>query len=364
MKVLVMGGTQFNGLALVRELVRSGHDVTILNRGKTEAPIPRGVRRLHADRTDHDAVRDVLGGLEFDCIQDISAYKLEDVELMCEIFRGRVGHYIFASSTVIYEPSNLLPIHEGHPVDRGPQQSEYGMNKILCEDFLVKEHRERGFPATIAAFSMVFGPRNIIPDREQRMFMRILTGRKVMIPGDGTTVGQVGHVDDEARALRMLMQEPRTYGKRYNITGGDCYTDEGYVDTFASIVDRAPEKVFIPPDLMDDLYAGNVAMGGGVMKALIDTRTKYDARSSALFQVSRLIQRIAPNLHHWNRSVFFGIERLKQDTGWAPEYTFRGAVEQTWDWMLAEGLHESLDFDFGFEDELLAEISRRTGENA
>ena len=31
-RVLVMGGTQFNGLALVHELVRSGHDVTILNR--------------------------------------------------------------------------------------------------------------------------------------------------------------------------------------------------------------------------------------------------------------------------------------------------------------------------------------------
>jgi nucleoside-diphosphate-sugar epimerase len=361
MKVLVMGGTQFNGLAVVRELIRTGHDVTILNRGKTEAPIPRGVHRLYADRTDHDAMRKVLGGLEFDCIQDISAYKLEDVKLMTELFRGRVGHYIFASSTVIYEPSNLLPITEDHPVDRGDRQNEYGMSKILCEDYLIKEHRENGFPVTIAAFSMVFGPRNIIPDREQRMFMRILKGRKVMIPGDGTTVGQVGHVDDEARAMRMLMLKPQTYGKRYNVTGGDYYTDEGYVDTFASILERDVEKVFIPRDLMDDLYAGKVKLGGGNMKALNNTRTRHDARWNALFQVSRLIQRLAPNLHHWNRSVFFGIERLKQDTGWLPEYTFRGAVEQTWDWMQAEGLDKSLDFDFGFEDDLLAGIERRAG---
>ena len=35
MKILVMGGTQFNGLALVRELVRTGHDVSVCNRGKT-----------------------------------------------------------------------------------------------------------------------------------------------------------------------------------------------------------------------------------------------------------------------------------------------------------------------------------------
>ena len=39
MRVLVMGGTQFNGYALVKELVRTGHDVTIVNRGKTEAAL-------------------------------------------------------------------------------------------------------------------------------------------------------------------------------------------------------------------------------------------------------------------------------------------------------------------------------------
>jgi hypothetical protein len=34
-------------------------------------------------------------------------------------------------------------------------------------------------------------------------------------------------------------------------------------------------------------------------------------------------------------------------------------VEQTWDWMQAEGLDRSLEFDFGFEDDLLAEIDKR-----
>jgi len=354
-----MGGTQFNGLALVRELVRTGHDVTILNRGKTDAPLPRGVKRLYADRTDHAALRSALSGQDFDCVQDISAYTPEDVKLMTELFRGRVGHYIFASSTVIYQPSNLLPITEDGALDRSSEQNEYGMNKILCEDYLIHQHREYGFPVTIAAFSMVFGPRNILPDREQRMFMRILKGRQVMIPGDGTTVGQVGHVDDEARALRMLMCNPKAFGRRYNITGDDLYTDEGYVDVFAEILDREVERVFVPAGLMDDLYAGRITLPGGPMKTLADTRSKHDPRAAALFQVSRIIQRLAPNLHHWNRSVFFGIERLKRDTGWVPEYTFRAAVEQTWDWMRAEGLDQTLDFDFTFEDALLAEIGRR-----
>ena len=51
LRVLVMGGTQFNGLALVHELVRCGHDVTICNRGRTEAPLPDGIHRVTADRS-------------------------------------------------------------------------------------------------------------------------------------------------------------------------------------------------------------------------------------------------------------------------------------------------------------------------
>ena len=37
-KVLVMGGTRFNGLALVQELAKWGHEVTVLNRGQSNAP--------------------------------------------------------------------------------------------------------------------------------------------------------------------------------------------------------------------------------------------------------------------------------------------------------------------------------------
>lgn len=358
MKVLVMGGTQFNGFALVCELARTGHDVTIVNRGKTEAPLPRSVSRITCDRTDHDAMRAALGGLSFDCVFDISAYRPEDVQLMVDVFRGRIGHYIFASSTVIYAATNTLPITEGHPVDRSEAQNQYGLNKLLCEDVLVREHRENGFPGSLAAFSMVFGPRNIIPDREQRMFMRLLTGRKVLIPGAGTTVGQVGHVDDEARALCAMMRNPKTFGRRYNLTGADCYTDEGYVDTFAAVLGVSPEKIFVPANVMDDLWAGKIELGGSPITVKADIRSETTRREARLFALQRLMQRIAPHLHHWNRSVFFSIDQLREDTGWRPEYTFDSAVEQTWAWMKSEKLDQTLDFDFTFEDALLTHLSK------
>lgn len=359
MKVLVVGGTQFNGLALVHHLVEMGHDVTILNRGKTEADLPPGVSRLYADRTDAAAMAAALGSEEFDCVQDMSAYHPEDVEMMIELLSGRVGHYIFASSTVIYAASKLLPITEDHPVDRGPAQIEYGLHKILCEDRLFEAHRDSGFPASVAAFSMVFGPRNAIPDREQRMFARLLAGRPILIPGDGTTIGQVCHVDDQARALNLMMGNVATLGRRYNLTGADYFTTEGYVDTVAAAVGVEPRKLFIPAPIMDDLWDGRLTVEiGAPTRVGIDSRpSDRDAadreRIGRQFKLAQLVQRLAPNIHRWNANVCFSIDSLCSDTGWRPEIGFPEAVANTYDWYDRERVADAVEFDFSFEDDLV-----------
>ena len=298
MQVLVMGGTQFNGLALVHELVRNGHAVTVLNRGKTEAALPRSVTRLTADRTDASAMRGALGGLAFDCIFDVSAYRTDDVQLMVELFLGHVGHYVFISSTVIYAASDLMPITEDFPVDASPQQNDYGRNKIDCERLLLREWRERQFPASIVALSMVFGPHNLVPDREQRMFARILQGRPVLVPGDGQTIAQVGHVDDQARALRMMMQKSATFGRRYNLTGSDCFTANGYVDECARAIGMDASKVYIPAPLMDDVFDGRIALRPNARSSAdLAALSPTQIRSSNQWLLSTLVQHVAPHIH-------------------------------------------------------------------
>ncbi|MCH2187748.1 NAD-dependent epimerase/dehydratase family protein, partial [Myxococcota bacterium] len=332
---------------------------TLINRGQTEATLPHGVERLYGDRTKPESLRAALSGRDWDAVYDISGYRPEDVALMIDILTGRTGHYIFASSTVIYAATQNLPITEGHPVERGQAQNEYGLNKLLCEDLLIEAWRQRGFPASIAALSMVFGPNNIVPDREQRMFMRLQEGRKVLIPGNGATLGQVGYVEDQARALRMMMQKPATFGKRYNLTGGDYFSDQGYVDTLADVMGIGAhnvDQISIPAQVMDGIYSGEIALGDVDMMVHADTRTRQDTRKQSLFQINCIIQRLAPNIHSWDRSVLFSIERLKEDTGWRPEFTFQAAVEHTWEWMLRTGRDQSLVFDFGFEDQLIDQI--------
>src|SRR5205814_3635106 len=163
-------------------------------------------------------------------------------------------------------------IDESFPVDRSERQIEYGMHKILCEEFLFQKFRDNGFPASVAALSMVFGRHNGLRDREQRMFGRVSQGRKILIPGDGRTLCQVGHVDDQARALRLMMGQSVTFGKRYNLTGSQYFTNEGYVDVFARVLGVDVEKVFIPSDIMDCLWDGDIEFAAGQVQSRMQIR--------------------------------------------------------------------------------------------
>jgi nucleoside-diphosphate-sugar epimerase len=368
--VLVIGGSQFNGFALVQELVRRGHAVTVLNRGRTDAPFPDGVRRLTADRTDRDRVTEVLTGAEFDCVHDMCAYHPEDVEMMIDLLRERVGHYVFVSSTVIYAPTKVLPITEESAVDRSARQIEYGLHKLLCEDRLLEAFATSGFPATTVALSMVMGPRNIVPDREQRMFVRLLRERPVLLLGRGTALGQIGDVDDQAEALCEVMGRPVSFGQRYNLTGSQYFSDEGYVDVFADVVGVEAHKVFVPSDLVDDVWHGRLELGlGRPTGAHVDIRTTSSERRMQelairqRYQLANLVQKLAPHLHHWGDSVVFGIDKLVRDVGWRPRRSFSETVAKTYEWFTREEIAASVAFDFGFEDELArhASVARQPG---
>lgn len=367
-----MGGTNFNGLALVHELVRQGHAVSVLNRGRSQAEIPDSVGRLVADRSQPDTVRAVLAGTEWDAVCDITAYHPQDVELMIDLFSGRLGHYIFASSTVTYAATGVLPITETHPDDRSDRQNEYGMHKLLCEDLLWEAHQERGFPATSAAFSMVFGPHNVIAAREQRMFRRILDRRPVLVPGDGQTLLQLGHVDDQAVALEQMMGNSVTFGRRYNLTGNTAVTRNHYVATIAAAVGKSADVRHIPHPIMDALWGGehllDVAANTGVGLQTRSTVTPSDSapsnsanasRGAQRFQLAQLVQHLAPNIHHWNSSTVFSIDRLRADIGWEPRHTFESMVAHTLDWYHDAGLARTQTVDWGFEDSILATLDNQ-----
>ena len=74
MKILVIGGTRFFGVHMVRELLAKGHDVTIATRGLTPDEFGDTVKRIVLDHTDPESMKKAMDGLQFDVVIDKVAY--------------------------------------------------------------------------------------------------------------------------------------------------------------------------------------------------------------------------------------------------------------------------------------------------
>jgi len=69
MKALVIGGTLFIGRGIVQELLKAGHDVTVMHR-KPKHDLGRRVHNLVADRNDPEQVRAALEMRRFEVVFD------------------------------------------------------------------------------------------------------------------------------------------------------------------------------------------------------------------------------------------------------------------------------------------------------
>jgi nucleoside-diphosphate-sugar epimerase len=318
-RTLVLGGSVFVGRHLVQELVRRGHEVTVLNRGLTPAEHPAAVRRLTCDRKDHDAVRRTLDDASFDAVFDVSGYVPEDVSIMVEVLRDRVQHYVFTSTVAVYARSDWAPTDEEFDLDRRPQANPYTASKVRCEDILIAAHRDHGFPVTIIRPSYVYGPHNPLTMRELSFFLRLQQGRKIMVPGNGSVLFQSGHVDDLARAFAAVPGKREAIGQAYNVTAEKAVTALGYVNVLARIVGREPDILFV------DL---------GRMQAMKAPVWPYA----------------------WRESQLYTIEKAKRDLGWEPSFDLETGHRQTYDWFQREGIAKKLQYDFSAEEQALAEL--------
>src|SRR5438132_1355002 len=106
--ILVLGGTNFIGLALVRGLLEAGANVTIATRGLSRDPFGDLVKRRKTERRDPACLRKLARSKAWEVVYDQICYSAEDAAAACDAFEGHVGRYIFTSSVVVYEAAENL----------------------------------------------------------------------------------------------------------------------------------------------------------------------------------------------------------------------------------------------------------------
>ena len=316
MRVLVVGGTEFISLHLVRAFQRDGHVVTVLNRGRHPERSPSGVRTLVGDRTDHGALRRTLAGERVDALVD-AAYAPTtgaDVDALLDALAGRIGHAVFVSTCRVYDHARPIPFDEETP--RSLYWGEYAKHKIAGEDACWARHRADGLPVTIVRPTHVLGPLNT-RHNETFFFDRLVRGRPVLVPGAGGWLRQFGHVEDLADAVARLLGIPAAFGQAYNVTGEETVTQVGFVEVIADVIKRSATLVSCPPEAATPFPFG---------------------------------QNLAYDCHAVHTTT-----KLRQQLGIRPRYTLASGLAQTFEWYVREGL-DRREIDFSVEDALLRRL--------
>lgn len=257
MKLLFVGGTGIISTHCVERAVERGWDVTLLNRGRA-GPVPEGCRHIAADIHDVEQTRAALGDLEFDAVIDWITFLPAQVETAIDLFRGRTGQWVFISSASAYQtPPQKLPITEETPLEN-PFWA-YSRDKIACEQRLCEE-MERGFPATIVRPSHTYG-RNRFPfNGGYTCLNRILEGKPVILPGDGTSVWTMTHARDFAVGLLGLLGKREALGEAFHITNDEWLTWNQIFQDLGRHLGREPVLTHLPSSVVmqadEELGAG------------------------------------------------------------------------------------------------------------
>ena len=221
MKILMIGGTGTISSAITRQLAAAGHDLWLLNRGTRKNEVPANVTQLIADIDDTQEVLRQLGDAQFDAVCEFIGFLPSQVERDVRLFKGRTRQYVYISSASAYnKPAANHVITEGTTLAN--PYWEYSRNKIACEELLLKEYRENGFPITIVRPSHTYCERGIPvsvhgPKGSWQVIKRMMESKPVLINGDGSSLWTVTWNEDFARGFIGLLGNPKAIGEAFQI---------------------------------------------------------------------------------------------------------------------------------------------------
>lgn len=266
MRALVLGGGGFIGSHLVDELLRSSHDVRVLDTAadRYRQP-PHAVEYRLGDYANAAVLAEALQDVDtvyhlasvtvpntsnLDPSADITANLVPSVRLFEQMVRLDVSRVVFLSSggTVYGNPAHI-PVAVDHPVQ---PLCSYGVVKVATEHYLNMFHQLHGLSPLILRASNPYGPRQGhlgVQGVIATFLHRVLEGEPIQIWGDGHVVRDYVYVRDLAR-LCVLAGESHVEGT-YNAGSGVGYSLNDVVEVVAEVTGLRPEVRYGPSRPID-----------------------------------------------------------------------------------------------------------------
>lgn len=226
MRILVTGGAGFIGSHVCERLVRSDHDVVVLDdlsTGLTSNIEHLPVTLIEGSITTPPAVREAMQGV--DAVAHLAALgsvprSIDDPATtfqtnavgtlnVLEAARAHGAHVTFASSSSVYGSVPTLPRTEDLPTR---PISPYGASKLAAESLVLAYSSAYNMRNIALRFFNVYGPRQrpdgpyaaVIP----RFINAALTGSPIDIHGTGEQSRDFTYVDTVAHVVEQALTQP------------------------------------------------------------------------------------------------------------------------------------------------------------
>ncbi len=315
MKILVTGGAGYIGSHTVRELLKEGYDVTILDNlenGHKES-IPEGIKFVKIDLRDEDNLDRVFAEGKFEAVIHFAAYieagesmfkplkyfnnnTKSAINLLCAMLNHGVDKIIFSSTAAVYGEPKEIPITE--ETEKNPT-NYYGASKLMVERILETVEKANG--------------------------IKSISLRYFNASGAGYDVGE-DH-SPETHLIPLILQVPLGKRESIKVFGTDYPTPDGScVRDYIHVMDLAKAHVL-------------------ALKALFDGKTgKYNLGSGEgysvkeVIRISRLVTAHPIPVEEVERRpgdpavLVASSDKIKKELGWQPEYNLKQIIQSAWEW--------------------------------
>ncbi|KAL3849867.1 hypothetical protein ACJIZ3_011749 [Penstemon smallii] len=242
------GGHAVIGFYFAKELLGSGHNVTILTVGeegsdKMKKPpfnrfseiVSGGGKTVWGEPADIGKVLE--GAAAFDVVLDNNGKDLDAVRPVADWAKSSgVKQFYFISSAGIYKPTDEPPHVEGDTVKA--DAGHVGVEKYISEIF--------DNWASFRPQYMIGSGNN--KDCEEWFFDRIVRGRPVLIPGSGMQLTNISHVKDLSSMLTLAVEKSEAAsGKIFNCVSDRAVTLDGIAKLCAQAAGLPVEIVHYDP---------------------------------------------------------------------------------------------------------------------
>lgn len=336
--ILVIGGTNFIGPFVIRQLRAMGHEVTLFHRGNTTAELPANVEQIFGDRQQLTDFKDEFARISPQVVLDMIPYTEQDARGIMQTFKGIAQRIVAISSIDVYRAYGVLlgkeagicsvPLTEDSPLRQQlyifPEMPTRpsGYEKIRVEQIVMGDPE---LPGTILRLPMVYGPN----DPRHRLFdylQRMDNHRAAIVLPESIAQwrSSYGYVKNVAHAIALAVCDSRASDRIYNVADLEVLSEAQRLEKISQVAGW-PGKVVIAPQ----------------------NQLSLDWQSSLNTQ------------QDW----YVDTTRIRQELGYSEIVPLKTALQETIDWQrhhLPPESHQSVTpwlLDYDTEDAILAKTT-------